>query len=161
MLLPPGAETDQDLFDRTMSFAERTGIELEGVADLKLSLRPYCLCKQPYQQNIFMIACDSCDDWFHPSCIGLTKKEASALLTYQCPNCLAAVPANNPPLSLPPTSSSLPSSADVPENEHVDEPMASSGQNHSRKRTNEEIDNSSSEVVQTVKKGKFESSISL
>jgi len=25
----------------------------------------YCVCKQPYKENQFMIQCDTCKDWFH------------------------------------------------------------------------------------------------
>lgn len=34
-----------------------------------------------------MICCDSCDDWYHPKCVGKTKKEAQQIEIYICPNC--------------------------------------------------------------------------
>ena len=34
-----------------------------------------------------MICCDSCDDWYHPKCVGKTKKEAQQIDIYICPNC--------------------------------------------------------------------------
>ncbi|XP_065664036.1 uncharacterized protein LOC101237261 isoform X2 [Hydra vulgaris] len=33
----------------------------------------YCICKRPYCLSDDMVACDDCDNWFHPSCIGLKK----------------------------------------------------------------------------------------
>lgn len=25
----------------------------------------YCICRQPYRSDDFMIECDKCNDWFH------------------------------------------------------------------------------------------------
>uniref|UniRef100_A0A0K2USI9 AGAP004866PAlike [Tribolium castaneum] n=1 Tax=Lepeophtheirus salmonis TaxID=72036 RepID=A0A0K2USI9_LEPSM len=52
--------------------------------------RLWCICNQPHN-NRFMICCDSCLDWFHGKCVGITKKmgkemeEASHL--WKCPKC--------------------------------------------------------------------------
>ena len=32
-------------------------------------------------------ACDGCDDWFHPACVGMTIKQAAALKSYVCGQC--------------------------------------------------------------------------
>lgn len=43
-----------------------------------------------YQQSSvsrFYIGCDRCQNWFHGSCVGITKPEAEKLSTYLCPNC--------------------------------------------------------------------------
>ena len=34
-----------------------------------------------------MIACDTCDDWFHVKCVNLTERKAKTLATYVCPAC--------------------------------------------------------------------------
>jgi len=34
-----------------------------------------------------MIACDSCDEWYHGSCINLTEDQAADIKTYICQNC--------------------------------------------------------------------------
>jgi len=47
----------------------------------------YCLCRQPYEEEVFMIACDVCDDWFHGKCVGVTERKAQTLKTYVCPPC--------------------------------------------------------------------------
>ena len=47
----------------------------------------YCLCKAQWQDNIFMICCDSCEEWFHDSCVSLTQQQARKLKTYMCPSC--------------------------------------------------------------------------
>jgi hypothetical protein len=28
----------------------------------------YCHCRQPYRENVFMVQCDKCLDWFHRGC---------------------------------------------------------------------------------------------
>ena len=35
----------------------------------------------------FYIGCDRCEDWFHGSCVGLTKSEADRMDSYVCPAC--------------------------------------------------------------------------
>jgi len=35
----------------------------------------------------FYIGCDRCDDWYHGSCVGVTKSEADRMDTYVCPVC--------------------------------------------------------------------------
>lgn len=34
--------------------------------------RLWCICQKPHN-NRFMICCDRCEDWFHGSCVGVTK----------------------------------------------------------------------------------------
>eukprot|EP00005_Dracoamoeba_jomungandri_P009562 CAMPEP_0174264576 /NCGR_PEP_ID=MMETSP0439-20130205/22920_1 /TAXON_ID=0 /ORGANISM="Stereomyxa ramosa, Strain Chinc5" /LENGTH=265 /DNA_ID=CAMNT_0015350509 /DNA_START=2149 /DNA_END=2946 /DNA_ORIENTATION=- len=46
----------------------------------------FCICKSPEEYG-FMICCDSCNQWFHGGCIGLSEEEGSALATYCCPDC--------------------------------------------------------------------------
>ncbi|KAI8916586.1 hypothetical protein DFJ77DRAFT_460468 [Powellomyces hirtus] len=48
--------------------------------------RVYCLCRQP-DSGKFMIQCDNCEEWFHGSCVGLTKKVGEKLTTFFCPPC--------------------------------------------------------------------------
>lgn len=49
----------------------------------------YCLCRQP--SGGFMIGCDSCDDWIHGQCVGLTKLQADKCDNYKCLRCLLKV----------------------------------------------------------------------
>ena len=52
--------------------------------------RLWCVCQQPHN-NRFMICCDSCLDWFHGKCVGITKKVASEMEEkgneWTCPKC--------------------------------------------------------------------------
>nr|XP_023694322.1 lysine-specific demethylase 7A-like [Paramormyrops kingsleyae] len=47
----------------------------------------YCVCRQPYDVNRFMIECDICKDWFHGSCVQVEEHHAADIDVYHCPNC--------------------------------------------------------------------------
>ncbi|XP_049920749.1 CXXC-type zinc finger protein 1a [Epinephelus moara] len=46
----------------------------------------YCVCRKP-DINCFMIGCDSCTEWFHGDCIGVSEKAAKAIRVWYCPSC--------------------------------------------------------------------------
>ncbi|OWF35955.1 PHD finger protein 3-like [Mizuhopecten yessoensis] len=50
----------------------------------------YCICNQPHG-NRFMICCDKCEDWFHGSCVNMTKARNKEMEQnkeqYICPVC--------------------------------------------------------------------------
>ena len=41
----------------------------------------YCICRQTYEDERFMIQCNVCSDWFHGDCVGISEKQASLLLS--------------------------------------------------------------------------------
>ncbi|OCF43991.1 hypothetical protein I317_02097 [Kwoniella heveanensis CBS 569] len=50
----------------------------------------YCICRKPYaeeEENITMLGCESCDNWFHPNCVGLTDEMVDLLDVYICKSC--------------------------------------------------------------------------
>ncbi|XP_078342492.1 uncharacterized protein LOC144628287 isoform X2 [Oculina patagonica] len=47
----------------------------------------YCICRQPYDESQFMIQCDSCEEWYHGSCVGIEEYQASDIERYHCPEC--------------------------------------------------------------------------
>ncbi|KAK2892651.1 hypothetical protein Q8A67_012639 [Cirrhinus molitorella] len=47
----------------------------------------YCVCRQRYDFNRFMIECDICKDWFHGSCVQVVEHHAADIDVYHCPNC--------------------------------------------------------------------------
>jgi len=48
----------------------------------------YCICKEPYNSNIWMIGCDTCQNWFHGKCVGITALEARKIKNYVCAECV-------------------------------------------------------------------------
>ncbi|XP_048191540.1 histone lysine demethylase PHF8 isoform X3 [Perognathus longimembris pacificus] len=55
---------------------------------LKMASVPvYCICRLPYDVTRFMIECDTCQDWFHGSCVGVEEEKAADIDLYHCPNC--------------------------------------------------------------------------
>uniref|UniRef100_A0A7S2WGC6 [Histone H3]-trimethyl-L-lysine(4) demethylase n=1 Tax=Mucochytrium quahogii TaxID=96639 RepID=A0A7S2WGC6_9STRA len=50
--------------------------------------RVYCLCRQPEEEGVFMFACDGCDEWYHPECLGSTQEEVKKLELFRCPTCI-------------------------------------------------------------------------
>ncbi|KAI4901584.1 hypothetical protein NFI96_012092 [Prochilodus magdalenae] len=46
----------------------------------------YCICRKP-DINCFMIGCDSCNEWFHGDCIGISEKTAKTIRVWYCERC--------------------------------------------------------------------------
>jgi len=49
----------------------------------------YCLCKKPYSGEE-MIACENCDNWYHPKCVGISRTANLEKLKWVCSNCIYA-----------------------------------------------------------------------
>ena len=67
------------------------------VLRLQDAMKLYCLCKLPHDGERPMLQCDSCRDWFHWDCVGLTPPgddeddEEVAPADFQCPSCCVKV----------------------------------------------------------------------
>eukprot|EP00039_Didymoeca_costata_P008181 m.108822 g.108822 ORF g.108822 m.108822 type:complete len:733 (+) comp13982_c0_seq2:225-2423(+) len=48
----------------------------------------YCLCQSPYSSTEFMLRCDSCHDWLHGSCVGISEVQSEFIDQYCCPRCV-------------------------------------------------------------------------
>ena len=51
----------------------------------------FCICRQP-ENELFMVCCDTCDEWFHGDCIqmseeGIEKYLNDPTLEFICPFC--------------------------------------------------------------------------
>ncbi|KAG8061400.1 hypothetical protein GUJ93_ZPchr0003g18639 [Zizania palustris] len=49
----------------------------------------FCKCEMPYNPDDLMIQCEVCFDWFHPSCVRMTIKEAKKLQHFFCESCVS------------------------------------------------------------------------
>ncbi|XP_067615651.1 uncharacterized protein pps isoform X2 [Eurosta solidaginis] len=51
----------------------------------------WCICRQPHN-NRFMICCDVCEDWFHGTCVSITKAMGIEMeqkgIDWTCPKCI-------------------------------------------------------------------------
>ena len=46
-----------------------------------------CSCRMPLNPDVMYIECDTCKQWFHPQCQGLTDEEAEKLDEFYCDKC--------------------------------------------------------------------------
>ncbi|CAE6380694.1 unnamed protein product [Rhizoctonia solani] len=61
----------------------------EPQEELEEDTRLYCVCKTRYDENKVMIACDRCDDWYHPNCVNLREFDVDLIDQFVCPLCVA------------------------------------------------------------------------
>ncbi|KAL3689727.1 hypothetical protein R1sor_016036 [Riccia sorocarpa] len=47
----------------------------------------FCVCELPENPDHFMVQCESCTDWFHPACIGLSEEVVAGMERYVCAEC--------------------------------------------------------------------------
>lgn len=57
----------------------------EEFEKLNQTMCGYCICRQPYEG--FMIGCDSCEEWYHGSCVGISEGQAEKFDKYVCVRC--------------------------------------------------------------------------
>lgn len=51
----------------------------------------FCLCRRSFDENDedqMMIECESCKDWLHGRCVGITIRQAADIEIYICPRCI-------------------------------------------------------------------------
>ncbi|KAJ4486197.1 hypothetical protein J3R30DRAFT_1468583 [Lentinula aciculospora] len=48
----------------------------------------YCLCKTKYDEDKPMIACDSCDEWYHMKCVEIPEHMGDLVDQFFCPPCV-------------------------------------------------------------------------
>jgi hypothetical protein len=64
--LPPRVLLDEDIEMKEIFEEEAKSSEAEK----------YCICRRPDDGMHFMIECDTCNEWFHGFCVGLTEEES-------------------------------------------------------------------------------------
>jgi len=58
----------------------------------KIPLCYICICDRPVARNHYALQCDSCDQWVHIKCDGISKEEYKRFqeikhLVFECPKC--------------------------------------------------------------------------
>lgn len=51
----------------------------------------YCVCNSEYDKKRFYIQCDTCHNWFHGECVGVTPEHADSIDEYVCAGCSGKV----------------------------------------------------------------------
>ncbi|KAG8925768.1 hypothetical protein FRC02_009438 [Tulasnella sp. 418] len=88
------------------SFASNQGVRVDGarnavveemyddeeIEEEVVDTHLYCICKQLYDDDRVMIACDNCDEWYHPKCVGLIEEDLELVDMFICPPCIAQNP---------------------------------------------------------------------
>jgi len=99
---------------REIKGAHRVLVDVKDAKLVAQFSRHYCLCNGFWQNNVFMIGnhavfcglipnqygdrcavarsagCDTCDDWYHETCVGLNVQQAKKIKSYTCPRCCLA-----------------------------------------------------------------------
>ena len=57
----------------------------EQIDVINANTKAYCICRLHYHGD--MIGCDSCDDWYHLSCVGVSSVQAENIENYLCIRC--------------------------------------------------------------------------
>lgn len=84
----------QALVERAKALRVRVPREVERLQE---ACQLWCICRQPYNEERPMLACDFCNGWFHYDCVGLRapsedeNDDEVAPQEYCCPPCAAKV----------------------------------------------------------------------
>jgi hypothetical protein len=89
-----------DILDKERELEEEEANEEEdivicewGTPQSDEEVEVFCLCRQP-ENELFMVCCDRCDEWFHGDCINMSEEETEKYLNdpkldFICPFCIA------------------------------------------------------------------------
>ncbi|XP_034116404.2 uncharacterized protein LOC117576007 isoform X2 [Drosophila albomicans] len=89
----------------------------------------WCICRQPHN-NRFMICCDLCEDWYHGTCVNVTKAMGLEMeqngVDWKCPKCVKRQEEKSQPritdMLLPKHSGDLTESAALPKQPNETKP---------------------------------------
>ncbi|XP_038051591.1 death-inducer obliterator 1-like [Patiria miniata] len=88
-----GESRNQDLEEGELS-SDNAGEDMDNDSDWTSGDDPeklWCICRKPHD-NRFMICCDHCEEWYHGSCVDITKAEGKRLdrekVPWICPVCI-------------------------------------------------------------------------
>nr|CCA16149.1 histone demethylase putative [Albugo laibachii Nc14] len=61
-------------------------LHTRGSIEMSESANRYCICRQSHD-DVPMICCDFCDEWYHLQCLGFKLKESENMKAYRCQRC--------------------------------------------------------------------------
>ena len=73
--------------DASISAAETIDPKELLVEEKRTPKQLYCICRTSADDEL-MIQCDTCGEWYHTRCLGISEEEATSLERYDCPNCV-------------------------------------------------------------------------
>jgi len=76
-----------NLFPKLEDFSALTGEIVEAECHDHRIREPLCICNAPYNSSHFMFACDSCENWFHCTCLNISKKDVGKKHKFNCKRC--------------------------------------------------------------------------
>ncbi|KAF9428426.1 hypothetical protein BGZ94_002445 [Podila epigama] len=69
----------------SLPLTTRSGSSLAAPMDIDGDDQVYCLCRTA--ESGMMVECDECHEWYHGTCVRVSKREASSKSNYICPIC--------------------------------------------------------------------------
>lgn len=67
--------------------SSRIHVDPKDIKTAEEKLSCFCLCQRPAVDDVFMLGCDGCEDWFHPECVNTREDAIDANESYFCPRC--------------------------------------------------------------------------
>ena len=77
-------------FKSNMERHQKSCIGMKSINSMKSKkTKLYCICRQPEDTSQVWICCDHCEEWYHPSCIGMTAEQLKVAEAgeFLCPFC--------------------------------------------------------------------------
>ena len=71
-LLPLPEEEEEERAQRRGKRQRRASSDEEYVDDEEEEEQVYCVCRRQHRAGMAYIACDSCNEWYHPECMNTT-----------------------------------------------------------------------------------------
>ena len=58
-------------------------LSIKRLAEEEAGCELFCVCLKP-DDGTMMVGCDGCDEWFHPVCVGISRRAAQVHRSHQC-----------------------------------------------------------------------------
>lgn len=82
----PSGGASAEVLNALLTEAQSIRVDLSAYTDAIIQVnKTYCLCRQLYFGE--MVGCDTCDEWYHFACVGLSLVMAEKCEKYVCVRC--------------------------------------------------------------------------